>query len=277
MNYVMCFILTAAVTVVTRQWLPPALHAQIRDQTLGICEITVTPHTHHSVLLPSITGYLIKRTLLPPPTTGDINITSVLLTLTLALCGDIHSNPGPEPVCMCGFCELRVGWSHHAVCCDGCDVWYHKSCLDMKSAEYEHLNATDASWSCWKCDSMNHTRNLFHSFELDIRNSYSTLSNIVDHSITSVHSSVSDLTLQPIAARNQLVTEVTALDPLGPIALDLLDPPPMRVGTTLPYPLSKTTGVPFWSTVVVWSTRALNSAPLWTISSRMQSWAARVG
>ena len=65
-----------------------------------------------------------------------------IVTVLLLVSGDMHSNPGPQDATIypCGYCELRVGWSHQAVCCDGCDIWYHRSCMEIGTDEYESLN-----------------------------------------------------------------------------------------------------------------------------------------
>ena len=60
-----------------------------------------------------------------------------IITLMLLLCGDVELNPGPvnKSIYPCGFCELRVNWSHKALCCDSCSLWYHKTCLSMASGD----------------------------------------------------------------------------------------------------------------------------------------------
>lgn len=54
---------------------------------------------------------------------------SAIIMLMLFQCGDLELNPGPgvhtSTVYPCGFCELKVSWSHKAVCCDDCSMWYH--------------------------------------------------------------------------------------------------------------------------------------------------------
>ena len=98
--------------------------------------------------------------------------------LTLLLCGDIQANPGPNndsTIYLCGCCELRVSWSAQAVCCDGCDLWYHQSCLLIPSGEFKDLELDNAIWLCCKCDSKNLISTFtFHSFELS--NSFELLS-----------------------------------------------------------------------------------------------------
>ena len=48
------------------------------------------------------------------------------------------------PVCHCNS-ECPGGW----VCCDICDIWYHKECTNIPIGEYDTLNDTD--WYCPIC------------------------------------------------------------------------------------------------------------------------------
>ena len=77
-----------------------------------------------------------------------------IITLMLLLCGDVELNLGPvnKSIYPCGFCELRVNWSHKALCCDSCSLWYHKTCLSMASGDFAHLeNESNTSWHCIRC------------------------------------------------------------------------------------------------------------------------------
>ncbi len=92
----------------------------------------------------------------------------------------MQTNPGPVPgksIYPCGNCALAIDWGDKAVCCDDCDVWFHKSCLDMKSAVYKNL-AEDSSkdWYCFRCKTPNSSH--YHSYEYSVstRNSFSILS-----------------------------------------------------------------------------------------------------
>ena len=97
--------------------------------------------------------------------------------LLLILSGDIQTNPGPQmqSIYPCGFCERAVGWENKAVCCDGCDIWYHMSCLSNCSNNYETLQHSSVSWICAKCDSINVDSFTFHAFQLELSNPYSPL------------------------------------------------------------------------------------------------------
>lgn len=97
-----------------------------------------------------------------------------LLTLILLSCGDISINPGP-PKYPCGCCQKAVRWNQRGVCCDNCDLWYHKQCLSMDSTRFEHLNSSNVSWICCECDKPNHDSSIFHSFEYEVSNQFSVL------------------------------------------------------------------------------------------------------
>ena len=106
-----------------------------------------------------------------------------LLTCILLLCGDIQQNPGPvrnAHIYPCGLCELPVTWEHvDGLCCDGCDVWHHRSCIELCSADYDLLaRHSHIQWLCCKCDSINVSSFTFHSFELNTSNMFDPLSQI---------------------------------------------------------------------------------------------------
>ena len=98
--------------------------------------------------------------------------------LVLLLCGDIELNPGPPVPSLypCGICELGVNWSHAAVCCDNCDVWYHKSCVSMNSQQYANIEGE--RWNCYACGSVNCSSFLYHVYNLNVSNSYEPLAGI---------------------------------------------------------------------------------------------------
>ena len=99
---------------------------------------------------------------------------SHIVTVILLISGDIQPNPGQHDSTFypCGYCELRVNWSHQAVCCDGIIA---------------------RVWFCCKCDSVDHTNSLFHSYELDLQNSFDIPSSL------------------PIADRQGSLSNVTSL------------------------------------------------------------------
>ena len=81
---------------------------------------------------------------------------NVLLVLSLILSSDIHPHPGPahKNVFRCGLCQIPVTWSCEGVCCDGCDICYHKSCTEHNSTEFAQLHQSNVAWHCYKCDSV---------------------------------------------------------------------------------------------------------------------------
>ena len=114
--------------------------------------------------------------------------TSVLLLLLLA--GDIESNPGPRAenlfpcgmckpgpnnyanVYPCGYCERPVTWSNEGVCCDGCSLWHHRSCMEMYSDDDNLLNRSNVQWHYCKCDNINVSSFTYHSYYIDITNNF---------------------------------------------------------------------------------------------------------
>ena len=75
------------------------------------------------------------------------------LVLTLmAGAWDVELNPGTaatnNTVYPCGVCEEPVTWEQDAICCDACDTWNHKMCLQMSTTLRNHLANSDVSWIC---------------------------------------------------------------------------------------------------------------------------------
>ena len=136
----------------------------------------------------SIGGYLsikLSQFRTPHKVTGSTR-THLLLSTLLLMSGDIQLNPGPKQhtIYPCGYCQERVGWETMAICCDACDVWYHKTCLSMSSGEYNILGRSNVSWICLKCNSTNVDSFTYHSFCLD-NNSFSMLENCTTQDIES--------------------------------------------------------------------------------------------
>jgi hypothetical protein len=101
-----------------------------------------------------------------------------LLILLLLLGGDIEINPGPKSTYPCGICERDVNDSQRAFCCDGCDIWYHKTCISMCTEDFEYLENRSISYICYKCNVPNHISNLHQSYEVETFNQFEHLSNI---------------------------------------------------------------------------------------------------
>ena len=188
-----------------------------------------------------------------PSVSGRGNLTLLLLLLN----GDIAVNPGPmqhdvntapRPVSVfpCDHCELAVNWSDHAICCDSCSIWYHRSCHDMSVTQYRNLG--DESWKCNRC----HTPlwDTFHSYEVidivrqnSVHSTHDAWSRITsDTSLPSPSSFRPPQHSTPEATGNSLPSAAPhAPSPTWPLALALQP----AVNTTLPpfYPRTMTGGL----------------------------------
>ena len=103
-------------------------------------------------------------------------VSALQFTVCLLLAGDIEMNPGPQTIYLCALCDLEVTWSDKAICCDGCNVWIHHSCVNMNSIEYSLIGRSAVPWHRPRCDNINCDTFTFNSFELSCYNSYSPLS-----------------------------------------------------------------------------------------------------
>ena len=96
--------------------------------------------------------------------------------LAIMLSGDVQLHPGPNAsVYPCGICQESVTWPCKGICCDSCDIWFHHSCVDMGSAEYEALSRPTVAWICPRCDSINCSSFTFHIYELECSNFHDPL------------------------------------------------------------------------------------------------------
>ncbi|CAG2233662.1 unnamed protein product [Mytilus edulis] len=122
------------------------------------------------------------------PVKPNKNYSMAILILLLA--GDIEQNPGPrtkqQSIYPCGLCEHPVTWNCEGVCCDDCNIWHHKTCIELCSADYDLLQRSNVQWLCCKCESINVSTFTFHSYELNTSNYYDPLThNSTFESITS--------------------------------------------------------------------------------------------
>ena len=87
----------------------------------------------------------------------------VLLYLCAILLSNSYApepNPGPRaPKYPCGSCHKAVTWKTAGVCCDTCNIWYHKDCLGMNTLVYHGLH--NASWDCDHCGLPNFSTCIF--------------------------------------------------------------------------------------------------------------------
>ena len=114
-------------------------------------------------------------------------LSTFTMFMLLILCGDIESNPGPVAgewppaqnwgaLYPCGCCELQVDWSHLTVCCDECQVCYHKTCASMTSVEYDHIE--NVFWKCCKYNTASCSSFLYQAYNLNVSNSFDVLAGI---------------------------------------------------------------------------------------------------
>ena len=152
-------------------------------QNLTISPSLFTILTSHSLC--TNTGYLTNSHRLYKHEVPQHHSARTLMVLLLS--GDVESNPGPHPsMYPCGICELGVTWSRLAVCCDNCDIWYHKSCISMNSQEYDRIETTD--WNCFACNSKNCSSFLYHAYNLNVSNSFDPLAGIPGDDSVFLHS-----------------------------------------------------------------------------------------
>ena len=139
MFIVHCSLLFIALNVIRSPEIDPAppITVAATDQTnhnliTGMCSLNRDRH------MPMVTS-----------TMPDSHRRSTAITLlVLLLSGDIQMNPGPQgqsTISSCGLCDLKVSWSHKAICCDECDMWYHKSCIELSTCGFDRLANTNVT------------------------------------------------------------------------------------------------------------------------------------
>ena len=130
-----------------------------------------------------------------------------LSLLVLLLSGDVETNQGPDAsVYPCGFCDQPVTWNCKGIACDGCNVWFHLSCADMASCDYDALGRSSVVWPCPRCDGMNCDSFTFRSFEIDSFNYFAPLQSL---SSTDSVSSSNPFTPQKASTPNTFTTSPT--------------------------------------------------------------------
>ena len=60
--------------------------------------------------------------------------------------------------------------------CDFCDVWLHKSCASLNSADFGDIS--NHSWQCYCCRSINTSSFVFQTYNLNVSNSFDPLAGI---------------------------------------------------------------------------------------------------
>ena len=52
---------------------------------------------------------------------------------------------------ICPHCNVECSDSDEALCCNGCNVWFHCSCVNVSSSVYIQLQNSSLSWFCCSC------------------------------------------------------------------------------------------------------------------------------
>ena len=71
----------------------------------------------------------------------------------ILLYDQVELNPGPlmsgslnlSSIFPCGYCKDPVFWEQRGICCDSCDMWFHKDCVDMGSFTFLAYSTTNVS------------------------------------------------------------------------------------------------------------------------------------
>ena len=125
------------------------------------------------------------------PNPPKLDFGSALFLILLS--GQVELNPGPpmsgslnlSSIFPWGYCEDPVTWEQRGICCDSCDMWFHKDCVDMGSFTFLAYSTTNVSWICCRCNHSNFDRNLFHSFEIETTNNFDNLNFSVSENVNS--------------------------------------------------------------------------------------------
>ncbi len=146
----------------------------VRDDYQQTSKSLVKPSHSIAVSLKATHHHRILFTLI---TSKPANAPTCLLIILL-VSGDIETNPGPgnKSIFPCGYCDKPVNWSQRGVACDECDHWYHKSCIEMCTRDFDQLNLSNVSWMCCRCHTQNIPSFTFHLYELATSNQYDQLS-----------------------------------------------------------------------------------------------------
>ena len=109
----------------------------------------------------------------PRPTLNPGTLqTMQILHMIILLAGDVESNPGPttveqnDTVFPCAVYVGNVSWLEDGLQCEGCELWLHRSCMDMSTTEYR-IGQESSIWLCCNCGLRNMVSSLFRSRHLD--------------------------------------------------------------------------------------------------------------
>ena len=106
----------------------------------------------------------------PRPTlTNSKTRTTLLVHMILLLSGDVEINLGPSnaeqevTAFPCPLCHTDVSCTADALQCEGCELWLHRTCMNMSSTEYGRLGEESAVWLCGNCGLRNISSTLFRT------------------------------------------------------------------------------------------------------------------
>ena len=94
----------------------------------------MTPHNEVNSFQVNLCS--MKLSLLKSSSLKSLDRSSLMYLALVLLCyaQDIETNPGPRPLKYpCQICHKAVKWTTPGVCCDSCELWYHKDCMCMNS------------------------------------------------------------------------------------------------------------------------------------------------
>ena len=79
-----------------------------------------------------------------------------LVFLSTLLARDVHCNPGlrQKSYYPCGLCDRDVQCTD-CIAWDDCSIWYHRSCTELFTTDFEVLQRSSVQWMCPKCNSIN--------------------------------------------------------------------------------------------------------------------------
>ena len=162
----------------------PEMAKPITNQPISILNIAISGRVPSTTLCNNIRA-LGNPTKPSPVSLSPGKRSTNIMCFMLILSGDIECNPGPAicgshtkrlaDICPCGLCDAPVTWSEKGIICDNCDIWYHAPCISMQSSECDRLGSTSAGWKCFRCDFTNADSSLYHSYNIEVSNSFSTL------------------------------------------------------------------------------------------------------
>lgn len=141
-------------------------------QMVGLCSTFYTKYFCSALLLLHGRGnsYLKSRVLY------TANGTSSFQFDRIALCGDVHPQPGPavKVTHPCKECQRNVRSNQNAILCANCETWSHAKCLGFTNTQFKHyLDNPLIDWMCnWCCLPFCNHSDLGSNAEFQISNDF---------------------------------------------------------------------------------------------------------